>query len=199
MNKPIIIVICGKSATGKDTLAKQLKEYLPWPSQRIVSDTTRSPRRGEVDGIDYNFILQSEFLEKQYADDYLEWTYFNTWYYGTPKSCVYEDYINIGVFDAKGVQNLYKKYSHKYRIIPIYLKENIFVRIQRSFDREGVFHFEYLRRAIADAKDFFNFENKTLKKFPDYLVLKHEINRLGRCWKINSFLRQLNIELGNIE
>ena len=56
----ILIPIIGKSASGKDTALKQLyKEFKKdYDVSVIVSDTTRPPRDGERNGIDYNFITK---------------------------------------------------------------------------------------------------------------------------------------------
>ena len=64
---PVIIAICGKSASGKDTLAKAFIEG-GYGFTNIVSDTTRPPRKGERDGIDYNFLSVEKFQKKQKKD-----------------------------------------------------------------------------------------------------------------------------------
>ena len=53
------LVLCGKTATGKTTLAKALEKY--FGMRRMVTYTTRAPRPGETDGVDYNFITREEF------------------------------------------------------------------------------------------------------------------------------------------
>ena len=197
-SKPIIIAICGKSATGKDTLAKLLAGNANYPTQKILSDTTRPQRETERDGIDYNFIEDHEFAEKIHSEHYLEWSKFNNWFYGTPKNRIYPDYINIGIFNAGGMKNLSTHFLNKYQIIPIYLEEPIFERINRSIAREGKFKLEHLRRALVDSKDFFGFHKKVLSKFPKYLIVKNELTRIGVYGKVNQFLNSLNI-VGNIE
>jgi guanylate kinase len=78
--KPIIIAICGKSATGKDTLSRCLVSNLKhrgYAAQIIVSDTTRPPRENEVDGVDYNFLTNKQFYDKIDSCQYLEYSKFN--------------------------------------------------------------------------------------------------------------------------
>lgn len=82
--KPIIIAITGPSCAGKDTLMWQLytKFYQRDMIERfshiyyIVSSTTRPPRVNEVDGKDYHFISNIDFLQKIIHDEMLEWTRF---------------------------------------------------------------------------------------------------------------------------
>lgn len=161
MSKPIILAICGKSASGKDTLAKQLCSSLGENTHMIVSDTTRPPRAGEQDGINYNFISTNDFLTKQY----LEWTRFKGWYYGTPISSLSEN-INIGVFNFQGVKQLsdFKKY---YTIIPILLKANVIKRLYRSIKREHKFQLEYIRRIFADMIDY----RKNKRYFKEFNIM----------------------------
>lgn len=114
--KEVILAIIGPSAAGKDTLARELSERLDCKS--LVSDTTRPRRKGEIDGVDYNFLTKAEFLDKIDNKEYLEWTNFKGWFYGTPKSQI-KDNISIGVFNLEGLGRLHK--SSGYEIIPIYL------------------------------------------------------------------------------
>lgn len=57
---PIVIGICGKSASGKDYTATRLvEEYkkIGIPAKKVISYTTRPPREGEVDGVDYHLLI----------------------------------------------------------------------------------------------------------------------------------------------
>lgn len=53
------LVLCGKTATGKTTLAKALEKR--FGMRRMVTYTTRAPRPGETNGVDYNFLTREEF------------------------------------------------------------------------------------------------------------------------------------------
>lgn len=79
----ILLVISGPAGSGKGTVVKALREMMPELSLS-VSATTRSPRPGEVDGVNYYFITRDEF-EKKIADgEILEYTEYCGNYYGTP-------------------------------------------------------------------------------------------------------------------
>ena len=173
MTKPIIIAICGKSATGKTSLAHQLEQTLQLKGvsvHRIISDTTRPPREGEKNGVDYNFISEEEFDRNLLNGKYLEWTRFREWLYATNYDSlnVNKDSINIGIFNAKGIASLVK-YRRKFVVIPVYLKEALGVRLRRSYRREHKWRLEYFRRAFFDWRDFKHINN-TLKFFKYYLV-----------------------------
>lgn len=85
-NKGLLIVISGPSGAGKGTICKDLISkgnfYLS------VSATTRSPRKGEADGINYFFITKEAFKQGIENDDFLEYAEVYGNYYGTPKSKV---------------------------------------------------------------------------------------------------------------
>lgn len=76
---PVILTICGKSAVGKDTLAKFLTKYFLTKglfAHNMISVTTRPPRKGEVDGVDYYFKTEKEFLQMLLDDQLIESTNF---------------------------------------------------------------------------------------------------------------------------
>jgi guanylate kinase len=66
-----LIVISGPSGVGKTTLLKRLFEECPFLVSS-VSATTRSPRPGERDGVDYHFITDAEFQHRRQAGEFLE-------------------------------------------------------------------------------------------------------------------------------
>lgn len=111
MRKGNLIVISGPSGAGKGTICKALLErednlYIS------VSATTRSPRKGEVDGVNYYFLTQEEFKKKVDNNEFLEWAEVHGNYYGTPKFNV-EEMINEGKniileIDVQGALNVKK-------------------------------------------------------------------------------------------
>lgn len=157
-NFTVIIAICGKSAVGKDSLAKFIYQDFKnrrIPVHRIISDTTRPKRQSEKDGIDYHFLSQAEFLNKAQNKGYLEYTQFRGWHYGTPLSEVEEFKINIGVFSPSGMKSLVK-FADRFIIIPFYLESSLRSRLINSYDREKKWKIEYFRRALVDWFDFRN-------------------------------------------
>ncbi|MGN0423924.1 MAG: guanylate kinase [Acetatifactor sp.] len=88
-NKGILIVISGFSGAGKGTLVKELlRQYDEYALS--VSMTTRAPRTGERDGVDYFFTTKEKFEETIAAGGLLEYASYCGNYYGTPKAYVEE-------------------------------------------------------------------------------------------------------------
>ncbi|MBQ7450414.1 guanylate kinase [bacterium] len=92
--KPKLFVIAGPSGVGKGTIIKDLLSQND-NLTLSVSSTTRQPRPGEADGINYNFLNQEQFKTAIENGEFLEWAVYNNNYYGTKKSAV-EDALNIG-------------------------------------------------------------------------------------------------------
>lgn len=104
------IVVSGPSGVGKGTICNRLiNELNAWYS---VSTTTRNPRVGEIDGINYFFISRDEFEEKIKNGEFLEYNLYNGNYYGTSKEIVINK-INQGInvfseIDVNGARNIKK-------------------------------------------------------------------------------------------
>lgn len=198
MNKPVIVAICGKSAAGKDTLAKRLYFTLKdngIPSKILVSDTTRFPRTNEQIDEDYYFITQREFENKIANKLYLEYTKFRGWYYGLDKRNISQNVINIAVFDAQGIYNL-SKLKNEYTIFPVYIAAPFFERIRRSINREGKFKIEYIRRAICDWKDFKYLPDFIHNHFTYHMVFHYRQNLSDISFYIYQKIRQCGLYLG---
>ena len=83
-----LVVISGPSGAGKTTLLRRLFADCPLPLAHSVSATTRAPRTGEVDGIDYFFLSQDDFARRREAGEFLECfeVYGRGHWYGSLKS-----------------------------------------------------------------------------------------------------------------
>jgi len=68
-----LVIISGPSGAGKSTVVRQLLDTCTLPLQLSVSATTRQPRSGERDGVDYHFVSHEDFLRRRDAGDFLEW------------------------------------------------------------------------------------------------------------------------------
>ena len=88
-NRGLLIVISGPSGAGKGTICKALLEKID-DLFISVSATTRSPREGEVDGVNYHFLTKEDFISKVERNDFLEYAEVHGNMYGTPKFKVEE-------------------------------------------------------------------------------------------------------------
>ncbi|MGN0144553.1 MAG: guanylate kinase [Clostridium sp.] len=85
----LLIVISGPSGAGKGTICKSFLERNTEVAIS-VSATTRSPREGEVEGVNYYFMSKEQFKKKIDDNDFLEYAEVYDNFYGTPKSNVEE-------------------------------------------------------------------------------------------------------------
>lgn len=146
-------IIVGHGGSGKDYLAKK---FIKKGSKKSVSYTTRPPRKGEVDGIDYNFISVEDFKKKTEEGFWYEYDLFKPeeeWYYGQSK----EDIENCDLFikTVKGVSKIKKEDRNKFIVIYLNIEESI--RLERLMLREDAD--DSNRRIMSDRKDFENFSD----------------------------------------
>lgn len=148
-----IVALMGKAGSGKDTIMRIITHTYPDKFYEIVSCTTRPPREGEVDGVNYHFLTVPQFTEKVLNGDMLEATVFNGWHYGTAKSALSEDKINIGVFNPAGIYCLMESTDIDLQVF--YVVANDKERLIRQLKREDSPDIEEIfRRYKADKIDF---------------------------------------------
>lgn len=87
--KGLLFVLSGPSGVGKDTLLRELLKT-DLKLQKCVTYTTRPPREGEINGVDYRFISLEEFERKKGECAFLEWAEVGGNFYATPKDFVEE-------------------------------------------------------------------------------------------------------------
>ena len=165
-----IIVISGPSGVGKTTLVETLLEHSS-SIVRSVSATTRLPRSGETDGVDYHFLPKSEFERLIETNGLVEWTKYGENYYGTLRS-ILESTIRVGkdivlTIDVDGAIQL-KKLGLSCLLIFI-LPPSVQILQQRLEERKTETKFE-LNQRLERAKTEFD-----LVTYYDYCVVNDQI------------------------
>ncbi|AKS37991.1 guanylate kinase [Anoxybacillus gonensis] len=94
----LLIVLSGPSGVGKGTVRKALFSQPDIQLQYSISVTTRKPREGEVDGVDYFFKTREQFEQMIRQNELLEWAEYVGNYYGTPI-----DYVEKTLQEGKDV------------------------------------------------------------------------------------------------
>ena len=143
------IIIVGQGGSGKDYLKSKFvsKGFSP-----AISHTSREPREGEVEGVDYFFRTKRQFEELLDAADLHEYDIFNGQYYGTTN----KSFLNNDVFikTPRGVAKLTKEQRAYCFIIFIDIDEHIRrERLSNRMDLNDVVE----RRLDADREDFKDF------------------------------------------
>jgi len=91
----IVLIICGPAGSGKTTLCEQLMDEFPGQVGRLVTTTSRDPRPGEQEGIDYHFLSTEEFERRIEKGDFIEWALVHGRFYGSQK-CHLDAFLQTG-------------------------------------------------------------------------------------------------------
>ena len=113
-----MIVLLGRSCSGKSTV---LREFESNGFERIVTYTTRPPREGEIDGVDYHFVSEMKFLKMVKDGEFAETSVYRGWYYGSLVNDYYEngyfgDKSKVIILTPKGLRMI--KNNHNMKDIP---------------------------------------------------------------------------------
>lgn len=169
MKKGRFIVISGPSGVGKGTICNRLISELD--ACYSVSTTTRSPREGEVDGVNYFFITKDEFKKKIDNGEFLEYNYYNDNYYGTSKKFVLEK-MNEGTnifseIDVNGAHNIKKIFPDA---LLIYIAPPSIEVLRERLVGRGTENIERINERLKIAED----ELKEVD-FYDYVVINDDL------------------------
>ena len=168
INKGLMIVVSGPAGSGKGTVNAHLIATGDYCFS--VSATTRAPRPGEVDGVNYHFITKDEFLRRIDSGDMLEYTEYCGNYYGTPKKEA-EEVLASGKnllleIEVEGAKNVKAKYPDA--VLVLLLPPSHSVQEQRLRSRGTETEDKILLR-LARAKEEIAFADCY-----DYVVYNHD-------------------------
>lgn len=155
-----LVLYTGSSGVGKGTLMERLLDADK--SIRLsVSNTTRKPRKGEIDGVHYNFVTEEEFIDLINKDGYLEYAKYCENYYGTPKKQV-EDMLDEGynVFleiEVQGGLQIMEKYPD---ILSIFILPPSMESLERRLRRRGTEDEETIQKRLEAAKEEMQYKDR---------------------------------------
>ncbi|WP_294120017.1 guanylate kinase [Sphingomonas sp.] len=134
----LLIVLSSPSGAGKSTISRMLLEA----DDNItisVSATTRPPRPGEVDGVDYHFVDEAEFNRLIEADEFAEWAYVFDHLYGSPKEPIKEALKDgrdtLFDIDWQGTQQL--EYAFRTDLVLIFILPPSMKELDRRLHERG--------------------------------------------------------------
>lgn len=171
-DRGLLVVISGPSGVGKGTVRKALFNM---PNNNLVysvSMTTRPKRPEEIDGVDYYFVSESEFLKRKKAGKFLETAEFVGNYYGTPLDKVNEQ-LDLGnevvlEIEVDGAQQVKKKMPDCVMIFIVPPGKNA---LYERLRRRGTESEEIIAERIEKA----NREFKLAHRY-DYIVVNDEVH-----------------------
>lgn len=165
-----LIVISGPSGAGKGTIVKVLLDHYA-SIHYSVSATTRLPREGEVNGVNYWFMAREEFLLMRERDELLEWAEVYGNFYGTPRLRVLEA-INRGhdiilEIDPQGAMKVKERFPSA---VFIYIMPPSPRELSRRINDRGTETQDAIRQRLNSVACELGYVNEY-----DYLVINDEL------------------------
>ena len=136
----MLVILSGVSGAGKDTIKKELIKRM----ENVVSlpsFTSRMPRVGEEEGVQYHFITKQEFEERIKNNEFYEYDLHHENYYGTSRKLLNEKIasgkIIVKDIEVNGTENLIKLLKDEIKLVTIFLrveKEELRKRLENRGD-----------------------------------------------------------------
>ncbi len=150
-----LVIVSGPSGAGKTTVLAGVFEQSPVPLAKSVSATTRSPRPGEVDGVDYHFISAEEFAKRRERGDFLECfeVFGSGQWYGTLENAVTEGLQSgkwvVLEIDVQGAVEALKRFPDA---ITIFVSPGGRAELERRLRGRGTESDDVVERRLEEAQ-----------------------------------------------
>ncbi len=152
MNKGLLVVISGQSGAGKGTIYGKVIEQTGM--KRSVSVTTRKPRPGEVEGVNYYFRTEEQYQQMIASGEFLETAAVYNNFYGTPKAPVFSNlesgYDVLFEVDVHGAKSIKSKYPEA---VTIFLMTPDFDTLEARLKSRGTESASALKMRLDSARN----------------------------------------------
>ncbi|ANQ53232.1 guanylate kinase [Thermosipho affectus] len=170
--KGTLIVVSGPSGVGKTSIISALLNKLD-KVVFSVSCTTRPPRPGEIDGVDYFFISKEKFMEMRDNGEFLEWAKVHGNLYGTPKEFVVENikkgYRIILDIDVQGALQVKKNFDDA---VFVFVAPPSYEVLRERLLKRGTENKQSMLKRLENAK----WEMSQIDAF-DYLIINNDLEK----------------------
>ena len=171
----MLVILSGVSGAGKDTIKKELIKKM----ENVISlpsFTSRGPRPGEEEGVQYHFITKEEFKEKIKNGEFYEYDIHHENYYGTSRKLMNEKIksgkIIVKDIDVNGVENLINLLKEDTKVVTIFLrvpKEILMKRLQNRVDKPDL-------KEITLRLNRFDYEESRIGMY-DYVIKNNNLEK----------------------
>ena len=147
-----LFIVSAPSGAGKSTLCQAVRERLP-DLVYSISFTTRAPRVGEEDGLDYFFISTAEFEKRIQQEDMAEWAKVHGHYYGTSASFL-NQYLSAGGrvlldIDVEGTRQIIKLFPDS---VTIFIMPPSLGVLRERLEKRGTDDPETIKKRLTAAE-----------------------------------------------
>ena len=187
--KGVIAIISGFSGAGKGTVVAELVKRYGYAIS--VSATTRAPREGEVEGINYFFKTKEEFEQMIHNDELIEYAQYVGNYYGTPKEYVLEQIAEgkdvLLEIEMQGALKVKEKFPE---VSLIFVTPPSAAELRERLINRGTESMDVIDKRLARAKE----ECAYMKEY-DYIVVNDDLE--GCVEQMHCLLRSIHFSRNN--
>ena len=171
-DKGAVLLLSGPSGCGKSSLLKKLYQVID-NYYFSISTTTRAPRVGEEDGVDYYFVTKEEFLKDVAEGNFLEWAEVHGNYYGTSlkpmQDALKEGKLVIFDIDVQGFEQVIEKLRDI--TTTVFITTPTLKELEHRLTSRGTDSIEVIEKRIKNAQ----IEIKYTQEY-DYLIINDDLD-----------------------
>lgn len=170
MNSGLLLIVSGPAGVGKGTVVSLVRERC---SDIVfsVSATSRSPRPGEIDGVNYFFVSRERFEEMIRNNSLLEWVEYCGNYYGTPRDYVEREMekgrVVLLEIDVEGAGNLKRQYPE---CVSVFISPPSLEELRSRITKRGTEPPEIIEKRMKQAEN----ELKLASEY-DYIIVNNTV------------------------